>query len=294
MADYGTKPPDPTAKMGDIEAALAAGMNMAGPLEADGVHYTLLPKDCKVERFDGEHLLANPRRVRGLVTAADADSFIAYFNRFKDPASMIFANPDSAALKFVGVLNYHAPASPTTETSISPELPRWGDHRVTYACPYSKEWQIWTTNDKQKKAQVPFAQFLEDNLDDIVAPAGATMLEVAKTFQAKKNASFSSDIRLDNGQVQLTYNEEIRGAATQGQTEIPEKFTLGVPVFYGGRKYRVDARLRYRIEGGHLELWYSLVNPQKMVDDAFNTTFDEIDTETGASIIKGIPPGTPA
>ncbi len=293
MADYGTKPSDPAAKMGDVEAAVAAGMNMAGPLEADGVHYTLLPKDCKVERFDGEHLLTNPRRMRGLVTASDAESFLTYFNRFKDSASMIFANPDNAALKFVGVLNYHTPAGGSGE-AVTGELPRWGDHRVIYACPYSKEWLTWTKNDKQKQAQVPFAQFIEDNLDDIVAPAGATMLEIAKTFQAKKNANFSSDIRLDNGQVQLTYVEEIRGAATQGQTEIPEKFELGIPVFYGGQKYRVLARLRYRIEAGHLELWYSLVKPEKMVDDAFNTTFDEIETETGAPIIKGMPPGTPA
>lgn len=111
-------------------------------------------------------------------------------------------------------------------------------------------------------AQAEFARFIEDNLPDIVQPAAADMLRIALTLQVKKDAAYASDLRLDNGQTQFRYEETIRGTTKAGDLLIPDSFTLNIPVFLGGPRLTVTARLRYRIQEQKLVIGYELVRPQ--------------------------------
>ena len=69
---------------------------------------------------------------------------------------------------------------------------------------------------------------------------------------------------------------------------MPEVFALGVPVFENGDRYRVEARLRYRIaDGGKLTLWYDLLRPHKILEDAMRFQWKAIEAALGVTVLNG-------
>lgn len=214
----------------------------------------LVPEGYRLE--DLEHLHAAPRRIKQHIELRSAQSFIDYVERFSDDGATVFC--DLKGQKFSAILDYHKEA----------DIARWGDHRATYNCPVDTRWKLWTAHNGKAMNQVDFARFIENNLPDIVQPSGADMLNVSRSLQAKKKIDFKSDQTLSNGDIQFTYNEQTTGSA--GQMEIPQEFTLGIPVYEGGAKYELKARLRYRINEGQLAMWYDLLRPERLLEDAFN------------------------
>jgi len=228
---------------------------------ADG-DYAVLPEGHKLQ--DLEQYQDRPRRIEKDLNLATARSFIKYVADFGTDYSVVFANLKNQ--QFKAILDYHDPLNG----------PGWCQHTATYSCPVDIRWKTWKGNDGKPMPQVDFARFIEDNLIDIANPSGSDMLTIAKSLQAKKNIEFKSDQRLSNGDIQFTYNETTNGSA--GQLEVPEEFTLGIPVYEGGAKYEVTARLRYRISDGKLVMWYDLLRPDRMEEDAFKEVEQEINT----------------
>lgn len=236
----------------------------------------LVPNDVRLQ--DLEKLMPAPTRTRHDLTVLDADTFIAYVNRFSNPATAVFCN-GPAGRTFTAVIDYD-----------TPDTPSWGDHKASYCCPISIEWGRWTERDRKRLSQAEFAEFIEDNVKDIVqpadkpaAPSAADMLEISRTLEAKKNISFRQGTRLDNGQVQLTYNEQIDGRAGEtGQLTIPEEFYIGVQPFLGGDGFAVTARFRYRITEGRLVMWYELVRADKVLEEAYKAVRQKIATSIGS------------
>lgn len=230
----------------------------------------LLPEG--VDLKDLEHHLPAPVRIRQAVKVLDAKTFIDYVNRFANAASAVFCNGPEGRT-FTAVLDYH-----------QPDQPSWSSHKATYQCPTTVEWSNWRQGDRKKLSQAEFAEFIEENIKDIVQPEGnhaaptaADMLEISRTLEAKKNISFRQGVRLDNGQVQLTYNEQIDGRAGEtGQLNIPEQFFIGIRPFLGGEGFCITARFRYRIQEGRLVMWFELVRPDKVLEEAYNAVRKQI------------------
>lgn len=125
---------------------------------------------------------------------------------------------------------------------------------------------------------------------EVGSPDGATLLEVCRTLEAKKKVDFKSAIRLADGSTQFTYDEDVQGSARQGQLAVPEQFSLGIPVFENGAKYRADVRLRYRIQdGGNLIMWLELIRPHKIIEDAVKQLRADISAQTELPILNGSP-----
>lgn len=255
-----------------LSAAIEIGAAIGAPKDSGIGIYTLVPEGYNLH--DLEEFQGAPYRKKGQVKLDDADSFIRYFNAHAAPSSQIYAKLNPPV--FVGVLNDH-----------TADGAGWGDHRVTYACPFSPEWKEWTGNDKKAMKQAEFAEFIERNLPDIVEPIGAEMLEISRSLQAKKKVNFSSGIRLSNGEQELTYEEEIQGTTAKGKLHIPEVFKIGVQVLEGGAPYAVECRLRYRITEASLVMWYEIVRPHKIIEDAVTAVWDSISNQTSRSILKG-------
>jgi uncharacterized protein YfdQ (DUF2303 family) len=230
----------------------------------------LVPHGVTLQGLE-EHLPA-PIRIRQRLTVLDADTFISYINRFATAASAVFCNGPEGRT-FTAVIDYH-----------QPDAPAWREHSATYRCPITVEWGRWKEQDRKRMDQATFAEFIEENIKDIVQPNGllsapnaADMLEISRTLEAKKNISFRQGTRLDNGQVQLTYNEQIDGRAGEtGQLSIPEQFFIGVKPFLGGDAFCIPARFRYRIAEGRLTMWYELVRPDKVLEEAYNAVRTKI------------------
>ena len=236
--------------------------------------YHVVPDGYRIESL--EALRDRPTRHRGKTNLMDANSFIEFVNQ-QDTGTdtRIYATVEPP--RFVAVFNDHARNDPG-----------WRDFVATYACPLSVEWRAWTSSNGKQMSQEQFAKFIEDNLPDVVSPPAAEMLEIARSLEAKKKVNFASGVRLSNGENELVYEETIQGTAAKGKLSVPETFAIGIPVFEGGQGYHVDARLRYRIEeGGKLSMWFDLMRPHKIIEDAVREVWQTIEAGTNKNILRG-------
>jgi len=260
-------------------ASLAIALQAARSVGPDDAPYVVLPDGYGVH--DLEKTLVRPMRKRGAVTMNDAASFVDYF-KLHQAASRIYGQVEPP--KFVAVMNDNRK-----------DEPGWGDHRALYNCPLSKEWTEWKKFAGAPRDQIAFSEFMESHTIDIVSsaedePSGAVMLEVATSFKAQKKVNFASGQRLDNGQVDFVFQEEIQGSAgAKGHIKVPERFYIGVPVFEGGAPYRIECKLRYRLKDGGLSMWFDLVRDHKVLEAAFMDIWKEIADSTQTTIWRGVP-----
>lgn len=242
--------------------------------EPDGAPSILVPEGYRVH--DLESTLLFPVRARGTVSLRDTDSFVAVVKDRKGVSTQLYGKLSPPS--FTAVFN-------DTTGALGAG---WRDDRATYACPMSVEWQRWSSKNGQQMNQEAFAQFIEDNAADCVTPDAATMIEVSRTLEAKKKVNFASGIRLSNGQSELTYEETVSGTAGKGKFTVPEEFTIGIAVLEGGPKYAVVARLRYRIaDQGKLTMWFDLLRPHKVLEDAVKEVWNHIQQATALTILNG-------
>jgi uncharacterized protein YfdQ (DUF2303 family) len=131
--------------------------------------------------------------------------------------------------------------------------------------------------------QASFAQFLEDNIPDIAEPAGAKLVELARTLEAKTDVQFDSHIRAENGAHRFVYIENVTASSsgTSGKIDVPPEFTLVLQPFEGSKTYDIKARLRYRITSKKLALWFELVRLQDVLKEAFDDELMKITAEVG-------------
>lgn len=249
-----------------------------------GVPYTVIPSNCKIEdlsRFRYNDFAANPHRKKVAVGVLDAASFIEYYQQFSDENSRVFADETQGIVK--AVLDYHGAGSEGA--------PRWCQHTLTLKLRPSPEWTTWVGHNGHacKMSQMDFAEFIEDNTPDIVEPNAATMLEMARTLQAKTDVDFSSAIRTSNGQIQCTYNEQVKGTYGTGKVDIPEQFKIAIPVYVGGDRTPIIARLRYRLASGKLSIWYDLLRHKEVERTAFTKQIAAIKETLKVAVINGMP-----
>jgi len=280
---------EPTEKESDIRVALEAGEKFAtlaakphspaGGLKiSNGIPFVLLPEGMEVESL--EHLLPPPEDRRADVEIVATDSFIRYFDDYKvEGVSRIFGLVSESSATFSAVLDYHQVGAKGA--------PGWGHHRVLYSMKLSPEWKRWIETNGEKMDQVSFAQMVEDRVPDFVKPEGGVMLTMALGFEAKPNVSYKSHIRLENGDVQLSYEDTSN--ATAGNEKIPSKFTFKVPVFFGEPAVEITARLRFRINGGAIKLWYEIERPHEIIKEGFDMALARIETECKTKITLGVP-----
>jgi uncharacterized protein YfdQ (DUF2303 family) len=227
----------------------------------------------------------HPLRRRGTATFTELASFTAHVNRFKDEASVIFADTETPTL--TAVLDY----SPGGEGA----APRWGQHRSVYSLPLSEKWQLWVAHDAEPMGQEAFAQFVEDHLDDIRSPTGdsgdsdlpaaADLLTMARNLVIRSRGEFSRSINPVTGESALVSKHE----NTSESTKIPRGFLLGIPVFEAGALYAVEARMRFSMLNGRPTFAYALVNPDEKLRDAFNEVRMLAEARTGLPVLAGSP-----
>lgn len=228
----------------------------------------IVPEGFRVT--DLEKFAPVPARTRATPTMNTAESLVAYINRFAQGAAVIYADLESRIL--TAVLD-HFEAGATS----------WGEHTATYRCPLSKEWQAWTSKDRSPMNQVEFAEFLEEHYKDIAptsadypGPTGGELLNLATNFQVTREAKFQSVKRLHDGTFQFAYSEENTGT---GNTTLPETIRLGIAPFHGGEHYAIDVRIRYRLREGQLKLWFEMIEPERVLEDAFKGVLAKVQEE---------------
>lgn len=230
-----------------------------------------------LHQLDLDPYADRPHRATGHAMLSDHESFSTYVLRFlTNSATTVWGNPKRGTV--TAILNDHGDDG----------LPGWGDHQATLQLQQTDDWKHWTAQDGRMMPQSAFAEHLEEGADCVVEPSAADMLEIAQHFTAKNNVSFRSARRIDNGEVQLQYEENIQAKAGQkGTMTIPVVFTLGIAPFEGGSAYKMLARFRYRLVDGHLTLGYKLVRPDQIVLSAFGDITKEITSKLDLPMLLG-------
>jgi uncharacterized protein YfdQ (DUF2303 family) len=75
--------------------------------------------------------------------------------------------------------------------------------------------------------------------------------------------------------VRLEYVDD-DDAATLTQMKLFERFQIGIPVFWAGPAYRIDARLKYRHGSGKVSFWYELIRADRVHEAAAKDLIDRV------------------
>lgn len=217
----------------------------------------VVPEGVRPVEIDLSAWRDNPTRKTGVYRPATVDAFAAYVEQHTDPSvTTVWVHPTSGQV--VAVFDDNGQ-----------ETPGWGQHRAELNLETTPEWDHWATQDGNMMSQSEFADHIEVGLDDIAAPDGADVLEMAQTFHAKSSVQFRQATRLTSGETQFQYDEELQATAGKtGTLEIPQVLMLALSPFVGEERYKVTARLRYRLNSGKLTLGYKLDRPESVQRDA--------------------------
>lgn len=250
-----------SGSLSQLQAMIIAG---AQKPEQGCTPFVIVPEGYQLEST--EKYQEKPNRIKNTINLLTSDSFISYIKRFVDPRTVIFA--DQPRNKFTAVLDYH-------ETNADPE---WAQHQAIYACPLSDSWKEWMGSDKTQMNQLNFAEFIENHISDL-APvsdtnlfSGTELLAMVLAFQETRKSEFKAVRNLNDGTFSVAFSDEKGG----GQASLPQKITLSLQPFHNGQYYALEARLRYRLRDGSLQLWYELIEPKTILEAAFKAVMKEI------------------
>lgn len=261
-------------------AELAHEAAVPAPLlldDHDVVPTYVVPEGAQIHSVDLERFRPTPRRTNGTVLLLDAASFVPYFTRHGTSATFLYADRDRGQV--TAVFN----DDEDTE-------PGWRDHRGVLQLKRTPEWEHWAGQSGQLLTQERFAEHIEGGLPEILEPAAADMLELAQTFHAQTNSEFRSSVRLASGQRQFSFVEATDARAGKtGNLEVPETFALAIAPWVGCDRFKVTARLRYRLTAGRLLLGYLLDRPHEVLDAAFAQITDHLVEQLGATVLRGTP-----
>lgn len=260
---------------GVMNAMAAAGME---PVNVAGHHFVMVPPNYSAKDITDlvEKAQAAPNRKHGTAVVKDVASLLVYCaDQGAALNSYIYADPDKRTM--TAVFNDQRGTT------------GWRDHRCHYQAEYTPEFSKWIGNDKKQFDQTGFAEFIEDNFVDIAEPAAQMLLDVATTIQSKTDINFSSAKRLQNGQVQMQYTENIDArAGVNGALEIPKEFMLGLRIFKNGGGYKIKARLKYRLHAGSIKFWYELDRVERSIEDAFGGYIEQVREASGYVVLLGV------
>lgn len=267
------------ARIGDLSHPEHAEVSVPVALvQKDGVTRVEMITDALAEL---DRRLTGPRRRTGIAKLTEVESFIAHVLRWGDPKrSTIYA--DTAAMSFTAVLDDHPPTPAPTDTA-------WREHRATYSCPRSAEWREWTARDGRAMRQTEFADFLESRLEDLVAadgaPAPLEVLKMARQLTIKTKGTFQREVNPTTGDFVLVNKTETE----QGSTEIPRMFVIALPVFEGGVRYQIEARVRFTLADGTPQFAFVLHRRAEIERDAFSAIRQQVAEATKLQVFAGSP-----
>lgn len=221
--------------------------------------------------LDLEKFMTVPSRIREKVELGDADSFILYVTEFKAEASpLIFF--DDVAGAFNAVMDYS-----------DPDAPRWGDHAASFALRHTPEWKAWAMRHGKEMSQDAFLSFMEDHADEIVSPKGGELLDIIMNFQETKSATFKNGQRFRDGSVRFQYTEEVKSDSVT----IPNTFDLSLAVYVGQQPRPMEARIRYAVKEGKLNLWFDLLRWERIVREAQMDMISAVRVGTSLPVFLG-------
>lgn len=280
--------------MGDVQAAVLtaahaveAESRMLDPEATGGIPTLVLQPGLRVESLlpillQADARASAPRAREGTARHVELDSFVSHVKRFADADSVVWADPAGPSL--TAVLDYHRAGSDGS--------PRWGRHRAVYTCPLSEQWRAWSARDGALFSQDAFADFVEERMRDLAPPAKesdlaqpAKLLEIGRLLRVHAKSTFEREINPTTGEFSMVSKTE----HDKSSTKIPRGFLLQIPIFDAGRPVQIEARLRFKTDGGRPSFSFALVDAQHVLRTGFADVRSAVAEATGLPIFAGSP-----
>lgn len=253
-----------------VDSAAMLGMQLATPFKVEdaGIPYAVVPAGASLQSL--EKFLTRPVATTINHTFTRAQSLIDFAKRFKNEAMTV---------SFCELRNTFM----VRVDDDLPSRPSWRSHSGSLTLKYSPEATAWFDGAGKGKArnQEDFALFIEDHLVDIIDPKGSDMLAMVLEFKSVTTASFSSAIRLNDGNVQVAYAVESR----PGTVCFPERLKIFIPIFHGQSRTEIDLRVRYRVNDAKLQLWYEIVAKDAILLREIERYVEQVETGIGLPVL---------
>lgn len=216
----------------------------------------IVPEGTRVEQPDLSAWRFSPLRKTGVYRPATVEALLAYTEwQNTETETTVWVHPTSGKVEAIFDDNGAEPG--------------YRQHRALLQLQPTPEWTYWTSKDGEMMNQEAFAEHIEGGLEEIATPDAADMLEIAQSFHASKEGAFRQSTRLHSGEQRLQYDETVTASAGKtGELTVPTVILLAVAPFYGEDRYKLTARLRFRLSGGKLTLGYILDRPESVKRDA--------------------------
>lgn len=263
------------------------------PINLDGRDMLVIRDDQKL--IDLEPYQANPTRIRAAVSITDADSFVAYVNRFKNDDSVLFVTPDLAGVgssKVIATarLDFHRPSGGGVN---DPEA-TWGEHNVTLAARPSLAYSTLIELDGKLIDQPTFAKKLKDIARYAEAPSTGEMLEIAQNLVLTAKGEFRNIEDDISGSTDLRYAVAVNATANsptqQRSLVIPATFDFGIPVLEGAAPQIVQCEFLYRIPESSedkLKIGLRIRDRVAIEEESLRSVVVGLRQETGLMVIRG-------
>lgn len=278
-----------------IIAALSAEAAQAEVITGDRQPILITREGQKITSLENQ--LATPLRIKGtnprFYSLRDLQTYlVGQIGTEANP--VVFA--DRKTLAFVAFLDYHHQGAGAGD--ITESFNRWLDHTASLQYEHSLQFRKWKEKDGFKFTQTAFAEFLEDNLADIVSPSGSEVLSFAATLEATSTEVFKSAVKLTTGETKFTFTNERTG---DQDTKIIDEFTLGIPLWERGEKVQITAKLMHRLEtvkdtdSKQVRFWFKLRQLDAIIDTLWAEDIGFLRTALKdiAPVYEGIPPVKP-
>lgn len=238
--------------------------------------YVRVDAEGRAQILDLSSLLETPTRPKGTYRPATVESFIAYVETHKDDGhTTIWVHQTDG--KVLAILDDNADGATA-----------WREHRAELKLEHTSEWKFWTEG-QGLGDQEAFAEHLQEGIGEIVEPDGATLVEIAQTFQANTEVTFRKGVDITSGEVRFQYDEATEAKAGKGNVAVPKTFKLKLAPFIGEDPVEVIASLRFRTGRGKLEIGYKLEGAERIVEEALGRVAAKLDDK-----FKRVYRGTPA
>ena len=225
-----------------FDAARAAVQAAQAPVTTQGDRQKLIvPEGYRLEDVTDKDRLA--AHAAAAIVLDEKQALIDYVNRFREPGSVLFADADKSEVRCV--LDYHLASNGEDATTGARQ------HKATLKLRDSEEFQRWNAIAGQLVTQEVFADFLEENANDIASPDPAAMIDLARDLSASVGATFRSKVDLQSGDRVFNYARE---TTVDEKIVVPKIVELEIPLYQGEQPMRLRMAFRYSLGGGGLRL----------------------------------------
>lgn len=213
----------------------------------EGIPHIAIPNGFSIKSAEG--ILSSPARDRRIVSVVDVDSFKTYLDIHKTERVAVHVNvlwPTSDHKKELACGYCDDGNSSTTS---------WRDHEVRLSPVLSQDFEDWKTIDGEELSQLDLVRFLDKHLSNITkpeedntSPSAAEVMTFVSNLSDVRRVEFKKSVNLDNGRVQLSYNE-IDESGSSANITIPKSFWVRLkPIVGHPAEYKIRVTLRYRIK----------------------------------------------